>query len=178
MNLPESLAQRTNRIEIVSLVLAGIALLIVLHLGLLAALLAGLLAHQCAHMLASRHRQVGISRFGGKLIALTLLGGLFAVGITYGTVRIANFVTGSEGIVPLMQEMANAIDTARTHFPPWAQEYLPANVEELETQAAGWLRAHAGAIGNLGETLGKMLVHVMIGLIIGGMIVLADPVGA
>ena len=31
------------------------------------------------------------------------------------------------------------------------------------------------AIGNLGETLGKMLVHVMIGLIIGGMIVLADP---
>jgi predicted PurR-regulated permease PerM len=175
MNLPDSLTLRTNRIEVASLVLAGIALLIVLHLGLLAALLAGLLAHQCAYMLASRHRQVGISRFGGKLIALTLLGGLFAVGVTYGTVRIANFVTGSEGIIPLMQEMANAIDTARTHFPPWAQEYLPTNVEELESQAASWLRAHAGTIGNLGETLGKMLVHVLIGLIIGGMIVLADP---
>jgi predicted PurR-regulated permease PerM len=176
MNLPESLTERTNRIEIASLVLAAIGLVIVLKLGLIAALLSGLLAHQCAHMLASRHRQVGISRFGGKVIALTILGGLFAVGITYGTVRVANLLTGnSEGVVPLMQEMANAIDTARTHFPPWAQDYLPANVEELETQAATWLRSHAGTIGNLGESLGKMLVHVMIGLIIGGMIVLADP---
>lgn len=176
MNLPDSLTERTTRIEVVSLILAGVALLIVLRLGLLAALLAGLLAHQCAYMLASRHRQVGISRFGGKVIALTLLGGLFAVGVTYGTVRVANLLTGNnEGVVPLMQEMANAIDTARTHFPPWAQAYLPANVEELETQAATWLRSHAGTIGNLGESLGKMLVHVMIGLIIGGMIVLADP---
>lgn len=176
MNLPDSLTERTTRIEVVSLILAGVALLIVLRLGLLAALLAGLLAHQCAYMLASRHRQVGISRFGGKVIALTLLGGLFAVGVTYGTVRVANLLTGNnEGVVPLMQEMANAIDTARTHFPPWAQAYLPANVEELETQAATWLRSHAGTIGNLGESLGKMLIHVMIGLIIGGMIVLADP---
>jgi len=176
MNLPESLTERTNRIEIASLILAGIGLLVVLHLGLLAALLAGLLAHQCAYMLASRHRQVGVSRFGGKIIALTLLGGLFAVGVTYGTVRLASLLTGNdEGVVPLMQQMANAIDTARTHVPLWAQQYLPANVEELETQAAGWLRAHAGTIGNFGESLGKMLVHVLIGLIIGGMIVLADP---
>lgn len=176
MNLPETLTERTTRIEVASLILAGVALLIVLHLGLLAALLAGLLAHQCAYMLASRHRQVGVSRFGGKVLALTILGGLFAIGVTYGTVRLASLLSGNtEGVVPLMQEMANAIDTARTHFPPWAQEYLPANVEELETQAATWLRTHAGTIGNLGESLGKMLVHVMIGLIIGGMIVLADP---
>ena len=74
-----------------------------------------------------------------------------------------------------MREMANAIDTARNHFPAWAQEYLPANVDELETQAANWLRTHAGALGNIGESLGKLLVHVMIGMIIGGMIVLADP---
>jgi predicted PurR-regulated permease PerM len=176
MNLPESLAERTNKIEIASLILAGVALVFVLKLGLLAAMLSGLLAHQCAYMLASRHRQVGISRLGGKVLALTLLGGLFAIGITYGTVRLANFIAGgNEGLVPLMQEMANAIDTARTHFPPWAQAYLPANVDELETQAASWLRTHAGTIGNFGESLGKMLIHVLIGLIIGGMIVLADP---
>ena len=179
MNLPESLTERTNRIEIVSLILAGLALFVVLQFGLLAALLAGLLAHQCALMLAARHRQVGVSRFGGKIIALSILGGLFAVLLTYGTVRLANMLTGtSEGVVPLMQEMANAIDSARLHFPPWAQQYLhylPANVEELETEAANWLRAHAGALGNLGERLGKLLVHILIGMIIGGMIVLSDP---
>ncbi|MEZ5833171.1 MAG: hypothetical protein R3D05_18515 [Dongiaceae bacterium] len=179
MNLPESLTDRTNRIEIASLVLAGIGLAVVLHLGLLAALLAGLLAHQCAYLLASRHRQVGISRQGGKIIALIVLGGLFAIGVIYGTVRLADMLTGtSEGVAPLMQEMANAIDTARTHFPPWTQQYLqylPANVDELETEAATWLRTHAGALGNFGESLGKLLVHVMIGMIIGGMIVLADP---
>src|SRR5690349_10857996 len=179
MNLPESLTERTNRIEVASLFLAGAVLFVVLQFGLLAALLAGLLAHQCAQLLAARHRQVGVSRFGGKIIALSILGGLFAVLLTYGTVRLASMLTGtSEGVVPLMQEMANAIDTARMHFPPWAQQYLhylPANVEELETEAANWLRAHAGALGNLGERLGKLLIHILIGLIIGGMIVLSDP---
>jgi len=179
MNLPESLADRTTRIEVASLILAGIALVIVLQLGLLAALLAGLLAHQCAQLLAARHKQVGISRFGGKVIALTILGSIFAVALTYGTVRLANMLTGtSEGVIPLMQLMANAIDSARLHFPPWAQQYLhylPANMEELEQEAATWLRMHAGALGNIGESLGKILVHILIGMIIGGMVVLSDP---
>jgi predicted PurR-regulated permease PerM len=179
MNLPEGLTDRTTRIEVASLILAGIGLLVVLHLGLLAALLAGLLAHQCAQMLAARHRQVGISRFGGKVIALTILGGLFAVLLTYGTVRLANMLTGtSEGVVPLMQLMANAIDSARNHFPPWTQQYLkylPANVDELRSEAVTWLRANAGALGNITETLGKLLIHILIGMIIGGMIVLSDP---
>jgi predicted PurR-regulated permease PerM len=179
MNLPESLAGRTAKIEIAALVLAGVGLLVVLQLGLLAALLAGLLAHQCAYLLAARHRQVGVSRLGGKLIALTILGSVFVVLLVYGTVSLANLLTGmtgtNEGVGPLMQEMANAIDSARNHFPAWVQPYLPANVDELEAEAAGWLRQHAGALGNIGERLGKLLVHVMIGLIIGGMIVLADP---
>jgi predicted PurR-regulated permease PerM len=179
MNLPEGLTDRTTRIEVASLILAGLGLLVVLQLGLLAALLAGLLAHQCAQMLAARHRQVGISRFGGKVIALTILGGVFAVLLTYGTVRLANMLTGtSEGVVPLMQLMANAIDSARNHFPPWTQqylEYLPANVDELRSEAVTWLRANAGALGNITETLGKLLIHILIGLIIGGMIVLSDP---
>ena len=145
MNLPEALTDRSTRIEVASLILAGIALVIVLHLGLLAALLAGLLAHQCAQMLAARHRQVGISRFGGKVIALAILGSVFTVALTFGTVRLANMLTGtSEGVIPLMQLMANAIDSARLHFPPWAAQYLhylPANMEELEQEAAGWLRS-------------------------------------
>jgi predicted PurR-regulated permease PerM len=179
MNLPEGLTDRTTKIEVASLILAGVGLIVVLQLGLLAALLAGLLAHQCAQMLAARHRQVGVSRLGGKVIALTILGGVFAILLTYGTVRLANMLTGtSEGVVPLMQEMANAIDSARTHFPPWAKQYLqylPANVDELESEAATWLRSHAGALGNIGESLGKLLIHILIGMIIGGMIVLADP---
>ena len=99
--------------------------------------------------------------------------------LTYGTVSIANLLTGnSEGVVPLMQEMANAIETARSHFPLWAQEYLqylPANVEELRIEVVTWLRSHAATLGNIGESLGKILVHILIGLIIGGMVVLADP---
>ena len=114
MNLPEGLTERTNKIEIASLILAGIGLAVVMHLGLLAALLAGLLAHQCAYLLAARHRQVGVTRFGGKVIALTILGGVFAVLVTYGTVRLANLLTGhNEGVGPLMQQMAFAIGTAR-----------------------------------------------------------------
>lgn len=179
MNLPEGLTDRTSKIDIASLVLAGVGLAVILHLGLLAALLAGLLAHQCAYWLAARHRQMGVTRFGGKVIALTILGGIFTIAVTFGTVRLASLLTGnSEGLAPLMQEMANAIDSARNHFPPWTQEYLqylPANVDELRTEAVRWLRGNAGALGNIGESLGKLLVYVIIGMIIGGMIVLADP---
>jgi predicted PurR-regulated permease PerM len=186
MNLPENLADRSTRIEIASLILAGVALITVLHLGLLAALLAGLLAHQCAQLLAARHKQVGISRFGGKVIALTILGGIFTIALIVGTVKLANMLTGtsgdvtgtSEGVIPLVQLMANAIDSARLHFPPWAAQYLqylPANMKELEQEAAGWLRTYAGTLGNIGETLFKILVHILIGMIIGGMVVLSDP---
>ena len=176
MNLPENFTDRTTRIEVASLVLAALGLAVVLQLGLLTALLAGLLAHQCAQMLAARHRAVGVSRFGGKVIALTILGGIVTVALTYGTVSIANLLSGkNEGVVPLMKEMANAIDSARTHFPAWVQPYLPANVDELETEAATWLRAHAATLGNIGESLGKVVLYIVIGLIIGGMVVLADP---
>jgi predicted PurR-regulated permease PerM len=176
MNLPEQFTDRSTRIEVASLILAALGLLVVLQFGLLAALLAGLLAHQCAQMLAARHRAVGVTKFGGKIIALTILGGVFAFALTFGTVRIVNLLTGnSEGVVPLMQEMANAIDSARSHFPPWIQAYLPANVDEWKTEAVGWLRYNAAVLGNIGESLGKILVHILIGLIIGGMVVLADP---
>jgi predicted PurR-regulated permease PerM len=130
-------------------------------------------------MLAARHRAVGVTRFGGKIIALTVLGGVFAVALTFGTVRVVNLLTGnSEGLAPLMQQMAYAIETARNHLPAWTQQYLqylPANVEELRTEAAGWLRQNAGAVGNVTESLGKFLIYIIIGMIIGGMVVLADP---
>ena len=56
-----------------------------------------------AELLAARHRTVGITKFGGKIIALTILGGIFAVAMTFGTVSIDNLLTGnSEGVVPLI----------------------------------------------------------------------------
>lgn len=176
MNLPEQFTDRSTRIEIVSLALAAAGLAVVMHLGLLAALLAGLLAHQCAQMLAARHRLVGVSRFGGKIIALTIIGGLVTVALTFGTVRIVNLFTGNnEGVAALMRQMADAIGTARSHFPPWVQGYLPTNVDELEREARNWLLVNAATLGNITESLGKVLLHIVIGLIIGGMIVLADP---
>jgi len=175
MNVREDFSEQAIRIEIASLIIAGLGLLVLLQLGLLAALLAGLLTHQCARLLASRHRAVGVSRYTGKVIAITVLGGTFTVLLVYGTVSLVNLLGSNEGVVPLMQKMADAVDTARDHFPTWAQGFLPANVADIESKVAGWLRSNAGAVGNVTETLGKLLVHIIVGMIIGGMIVLADP---
>jgi predicted PurR-regulated permease PerM len=70
----------------------------------------------------------------------------------------------------LLQKMAEVIETARIHFPPWAWDYLPTNTEELEVALSQWLRAHAGQLQQLGQNIGTVLAHTLIGMIIGGMV--------
>ena len=64
--------------------------------------------------------------------------------------------------------MAEVIETARSHFPPWTWEYLPANTEELEVTLSQWLRTHASELQQLGQNIGTVLAHTLIGMIIGG----------
>ena len=141
---------QAQRCEVAAWVLAAAGLLGVLHLHLLAALLAGLLVFELVETAAAR------------LLLLAVL----------GLLGLLN--DRAESLPVLMQKMADVVDTARSHLPDWAQAYLPSNSQELEDAAAGWLRSHAGMLQTAGEHIARMFVQIIIGMVIGGMIALAD----
>jgi hypothetical protein len=66
-------------------------------------------------------------------------------------------LTGRSESLVVVQKMAEVIETARSHFPPWTWDYLPANTDELEVVLSQWLRAHAGQLQQLGQNIGTVL---------------------
>src|SRR4051794_12414149 len=159
------------KLELAAQILTGLALVAVLKLGLLSALLSGLLIYELVHLVALKLNRVGVTHEVGKAVALILLASLIAVAISISGIGLLALLTGrSESLVVLLQKMAEVIETARSHFPPWTWDYLPANTEELEVALSQWLRAHAGQLQQLGQNIGTVLAHTLIGMIIGGMV--------
>ena len=163
----------TSRYDIASWVLTALALLAVLRLGLLAALLSGLLVYQLIHVFADRLVRVGVRHGAGRVAAVILVSVLIVTLLTLGTLRVSDLLTG-ENLANLLQKMAEAIEQASTHYPPWAREYLPATADELEAQASGWLREHASELRTAGEVFARTLGHIVIGMIIGGLAALSE----
>ena len=74
----------------------------------------------------------------------------------------------------LLKRMAEIIDTARVHLPAWALDYVPSDLQELEALAARLLREHAGQLQLVGRDVGVLLVHIIVGMVIGGLIALSS----
>ena len=165
----------SQRPEIAAWILAAAGLLAVLQLRLLAALLAGLLVFELVETAADRLRVAGMRHIAGRIAALVVICLIIVILLMLAALGFSTLLNDrSESLAALMQKMADVVDTARNHLPPWAQAYLPANAEELETAASGWLRTHAGALGTAGERILRTLVQILAGIVIGGMIALAD----
>jgi predicted PurR-regulated permease PerM len=71
--------------------------------------------------------------------------------------------------------MAEIIESSRGSLPDWAQTWLPeANAVALQTHIVDWLRAHAADLRTLGGEAGHGLFRLALGMIIGGMVALAE----
>ena len=172
-------APESTKYDVPAYILAGFALIGVLLLHLLSALLAGLLVHQLIHIVARKLRLVGVRMSIGKIAALTLITTVMILALVLATIGVTGLLSGqSESLLNLMQKMADEIDTMRTHFPPWVQDYLPSDAAQLQSAAAAWLRDHADQLQNFGTSFGGVLVKIVIGMIIGAMIALGDPIAS
>ena len=151
--------------------LTVLALVVVLKLDLLLALLSGLLIYELVHVLAPTVTGIGVARRTGKVIALSLLASIVIVAVLLGILGLASLLSrGPENLTVLLRKMADVIETARSHLPPWAWSYLPEDSDELKAAASGWLREHAGQLRVFGQDVWRVLIHVVIGMVIGGMI--------
>ncbi len=160
--------------QIASWLLAALALLTVLKAGLLAALYAGLLVYALVHLLAPRFaRRLG--SHPSRVVAVAALGSLIILALSAGIWAILSFFLSDAGSLPvLLKKLADLIDESRSQIPPWLAAYLPPSAEALQQLLTSWIRAHAAQATEIGQETGRVLVHILIGMVIGAMAALYD----
>lgn len=160
--------------EIAAWILAGGALLLILHLHLLLALLAGLLVHQLTHLLVPTIRR-HVPGYRAKLVAVTLLVTLIAGVIVAAIFGIAAFFRSDAGsLSALLAKMAEILEGSRASLPHWLVEHMPENAEALKRGIIAWLRAHTGELQIFGKEAARGFAHILIGLVIGAMLALYE----
>lgn len=170
---PGTILPPASKLYLASCVLATVALVGVLGLGLLSALLSGLLVYNLVHLTAPLLGRLGVSGRLATPLALALLALVFLLLIAAAIFGGASQLTGgSESFVTLLKRMAEIIDAGRVHLPDWALSYVPSDIQEFEALAARLLREHAGQLQLFGRDVGILLVHVIVGMVIGGLIAL------
>ena len=154
-----------------------VGLFLCLQLGLIGALLGGLLVHELVHALAPRIAFMGdasrVRIMSVGLIATLVIGALVALGFGAST------LLRSEGASPaaLMARMADIVQSSRASLPRWISNYLPPDADSLSAIIVDWLRRHAADLQHAGSVMGIGLVHILIGMIIGGIICFREAKG-
>lgn len=160
--------------NIASYALTFIALLLILKAGLLTALLAGLLVYSLANLLVPTIQRKFNSK-QARLIAVAFLSALIIAVISVGIWGVIAFLRSDAGnLHSLLQKLANLIESSRHQLPQWVSANLPEDVASLERMLIVTLQEHAGEAKVLGQETGHILVHLLLGMVIGSMVALRD----
>ncbi len=160
--------------EASSWILAAATLLLVMTGGLLAALYSGLLVYALVHLLAPRLSRL-VTGHVARLVAVATLGSLIVLSLSLLSWSAINFFLSDAGSLPvLLKKMADLLDQARRQVPTWLASYLPESAEALQQALTEWLREHAGQATELGQQTGRLIVHLLVGMVIGAMAALYD----
>ncbi|WP_238183306.1 hypothetical protein, partial [Methylobacterium trifolii] len=167
-----------SRLEVASLILTGLALLATLQFHLLTSLLAGLLVYELVHLLAPSRYSTLVPHHRGKVIAVAFLA-VVVVSAVSGAILglIALLSSGSDNLALLLRKMAEVIESMRAQLPSWVLSYVPEESEELRAASVVWLREHAGQLRSIGQDVWRALIHIVFGLVIGGMVAVSRETG-
>lgn len=161
------------KVEIASLILAGLFIAGSLLLNLIPALFAGMITFVLIHTLAPVvSRLANGSR--GRLLAALLLATVVIAALVGLSLAASAFVRSETGLSALFQKMAQIIDDASDTLPDSIAAYLPSNAEEARQMTVDWLRTHSTEMRLFGAQASKVFVHALIGLIIGAMVAIND----
>lgn len=159
---------------VASYVLTFLAAIVVLKAGLLLALFSGLLVYSLVHLITplvekkirfAKARIVVLA-----VLAIILIGVLTA--LIFGAIAFTKSDAGSMHI--MLQSMAGIIEVSRSQFPAWISDYLPNGSDALREVMSDWLREHGQEAQRVGQEAGHSIIHLLMGMIIGGMIAIQD----
>ncbi|MGD0092217.1 MAG: AI-2E family transporter [Planctomycetota bacterium] len=145
-------------------ILMAAGLLFVLCFKLVPALVAGLFVYSLIHAMAAQMSGKMLSHKGAKIVAVSLIV-LVIVGLAAGvTVLLIGFVKGQLGDLPgLLDKMEKVVEGILERY--GLASWLPVAKGSKDALAEG-LRTHSQA---LGMEVGRMLVNVLLGIVIGAM---------
>ena len=172
---PSSPSAALSRHQIASWVLTAIALLAVLQLHLLPALLAGLLVFQLVHSLSGALRIPYLTNRNAKILFVALLAVIVVALLVLAGIGIVIFLRrGPDNLAHLFTQLAMIIEDLRRLLPAGIVEHLPSENRDARVLVSGWFREHAAELRTLGTDTLRAFVHILIGLILGGMIALYE----
>jgi predicted PurR-regulated permease PerM len=164
-----------TRYQIAAWLMMAAAILITLFLHLMPTLLSGLLMVQLVHLIAP-HIVIGkLSHTWSKVLVVSIVT-LIVLGVLGGvTTSVILYLRSEGGLTGLLSKMAETIENSRQLLPAWAGEWLPqGDGSAIRAAIVEWLRVHAQEIREFGGYAGRVLLHVIIGLIIGSFIALRE----
>ncbi|MBR7748175.1 AI-2E family transporter [Undibacterium baiyunense] len=159
---------------IASYCFAALALFLVLKVGLLVALFSGLLVYSLVSLLVPKIER-RFSNQQSRMIAVVFLSVLIILTISLGIWGIVVFLRSDSGnLQSLLQRLAELLESSRQQLPLWASTYLPEDIEALKRILTTTLRDHASEAKLLGQEAGHLIVHLLLGMVIGSMVALQD----
>jgi len=168
---PAALPPTATRADYAAWIIVAVALGLILELHLLSALLAGLLVFKLVDILTPWLRLRALGRDGPRVLAVTLIASAVIAALIGIGIGLATLMQKSGESVPLlMQKMAQIIEDARAILPTGLQGYVPEDAEKVRVTIAEWLRSNAGALQLAGRGIGRSVVHVLMGMIIGALL--------
>lgn len=152
---------------IASYLLAALVVPVVLHFHLLPAVFAGLAVHVLTVKLA---RRLPINWSGwAHGIALASIAAIVIVGLTGAILGLWSFLHGSGGITALLASVAQILEKLRHALPSSVVGATPETVEELHESIAEMLREHGQKISAMGIAGARTFIHILLGMVVGGM---------
>jgi predicted PurR-regulated permease PerM len=159
--------------EIAAWILVGGGLLLVLRLHLLSALLAGLFVFEIVHIAAPR-LQRKLSSERARMVAVAALAFLIVAVVVGALIGLVAFARGEGHLSRILEKMAESITRARANLPAALSESLPSTADDLRDTTVHWLHTHAKEVRTVGEDFGRILAHIIVGLVVGAMVALQN----
>nr|WP_255682341.1 AI-2E family transporter [Dyella sp. 2HG41-7] len=153
--------------------MTALALVLVLRLHLLPALLAGLLVYELVHaMTPLLGRRISGER--ARLVVVTTLGVVVVGLLTLLIVALVGFFRNEISNPGLIweQQLMPLVEKARVQLPASLTNLLPDSVDELRVMALDLTRRHAMSLQNAGKETARVLVHIILGLVLGALVAL------
>ena len=164
-----ALTQEKN-IRLWSFVLAGLALVGVLHLHLLVPLLVGLLVYQLEIVISPFAQRWFSTKLAKMLVVVLFAAVIIALigGAVFGLISF--FRSDVENLPRLLAKISEILDRVRVGIPPFMAAYLPDDIADLQQKALEWFRTHVAELQLMGThglvTFAETLIAIVIGVVL------------